>query len=137
MNRDFIHKTLAANVPGDQQVALARVAEEASELTKEAMKALRFGIHNRYPKGDPTNAEKMRAEFADIEHALVHAGILSEGLPADLDELLQRVAKKVYRACGRAEGFYQEKNMLPDWDVNLGTVIAEAVAEHRAEHAKR
>lgn len=75
VTRVFIHDALA-DVPGPQQVALARAAEECAELTKEAMKALRFGIHNRYPADGPTNAEKIVAEFRDIEAALIDAGLL-------------------------------------------------------------
>lgn len=76
MNREFIHSTLDQSIPGEKQVALSRVAEEAAELTKEAMKALRFGLENRYPPDGPTNAEKIVAEFEDVARALADAGLL-------------------------------------------------------------
>lgn len=82
MNREFIHPSLA-NIPGDRQVALARVAEEASELTKEAMKALRFGLGNRYPVGDPTNAAKIIAELRDVVAALRDAGLVKARPPIE------------------------------------------------------
>lgn len=75
MNPDHIHPYLAA-LPGAQQVALVRVAEEASEVIKEVAKALRFGVNNRYPDTGPTNAEKILAEYSDLTEALKDAGIL-------------------------------------------------------------
>lgn len=84
MTPEFVHAKLA-DLPGPQQVALARVAEEAAELSKEAMKALRFGIENRYPAEGPTNAQKMAAEFSDLQTALVDAGVLRAERPTDAD----------------------------------------------------
>lgn len=81
MNRAFILPTLHQELDGERQVSLARAAEEASELVKEAMKALRFGLENRYPADGPTNAEKIVAEFRDIEAALVDAGLLRSADP--------------------------------------------------------
>lgn len=75
MNPEFIKPSLAI-VDARVQVALARVAEEASEVIKEAMKALRFGVNNRYPADGPTNAEKIVAEFRDLEQALIDAGFV-------------------------------------------------------------
>lgn len=76
MNREFIHAELSTHVDGPTQVALARVAEECGELAIEAMKSLRFGLQNRYPANGPTNAQKLVAEYRDIEHALIDAGVL-------------------------------------------------------------
>lgn len=77
MNREFIRPTLAP-MRAEQQVHLVRAAEEASELIKEVAKALRFGIDNRYPADGPTNAEKIVAEFCDIEQALIDACLIPE-----------------------------------------------------------
>lgn len=77
MNRAFILSSLH-EADGARQVALARAAEEASELTKEAMKALRFGLENRYPETGPTNAQKIAAEFYDLLEALNDAGLLPQ-----------------------------------------------------------
>lgn len=71
MKRKYLHADLAPSLTGKERVALVRVMEEAAELQKEAAKALRFGLANRYPKRGPTNAQKMVAEFSDIEAALI------------------------------------------------------------------
>lgn len=80
MNREFIRPSLADVDDPALQVHLSRAAEEASELVKEAMKALRFGLQNRYPADGPTNAEKIVAEFRDIESALVDAGLIGRAV---------------------------------------------------------
>lgn len=79
MNPAHIHPDLA-KADGATQVALVRVAEECAELAKEAGKALRFGIDNRWPSTDPTNREKMRQEYLDLTEALIDAGVLEREL---------------------------------------------------------
>lgn len=76
MNAEYVLDRLDPSVDAKVQVSLARAAEEASELTKEAMKGLRFGLQNRFPAEGPTNAEKIIAEFEDIARALADAGLL-------------------------------------------------------------
>lgn len=108
MNREFIYRSLA-DQHGAKQVALARVAEECSELAKEAMKALRFGIENRYPASDPTNAEKMAAEYRDIEQALLDVGVLS----VDETSLRTRVRE---RYISRRKLEELNKRRMEDWN---------------------
>lgn len=73
MDHRFIKGALSPNAHPQQQVALARIAEEAAEIVKEAMKALRFGPANRYPDPGPTNAEKIVSEFHDLTAAVIDA----------------------------------------------------------------
>ena len=52
--------------------ALAHVSEEASEVIKEASKAIRFGLESRDPndKFNRMNIELMRVEFQDLKDAM-------------------------------------------------------------------
>lgn len=85
MNPAHIHPDLA-KADGATQVALVRVGEECAELAKEAGKALRFGIDNRWPSGDPTNREKMRQEFMDVADALLDAKVIDPAWLRDFAE---------------------------------------------------
>jgi len=79
----------------EQQVAIVRVMEEASELQKECAKALRFGLSNRYPAKGLTNAEKIVAEFRDVESALMDAGVIGvRGLDVD-HKAAKREARRI------------------------------------------
>jgi hypothetical protein len=61
---------------------LANLAEEAAELNKECMKALRFGLDGCYPDGK-TNAERIMIEYAHVVGVmsqLLRDNVLNAGL---------------------------------------------------------
>ena len=51
---------------------LLHVVEEASEVSKAACKALRFGLKNRFPNrpSSETNEEVLRREMSDLIDAI-------------------------------------------------------------------
>lgn len=65
-----------------------RVVEECSELTKEIMKALRFGWFNFHPdEPDIFNIDRIRREMEDLNNAM-----------AKLDSYLRNIQTEHYKA---------------------------------------
>ena len=52
-----------------EQVSLARLAEEAGELVQVAIKALRFGMDNYHPDTKEMNYAAIERELADVRQA--------------------------------------------------------------------
>lgn len=48
-----------------EQYLLVKLAEEASEIAKDAIKAAQFGMHSNY-LDSPTNVENIRMELNDL-----------------------------------------------------------------------
>ena len=53
------------------QYLLCKLAEEASEVSKAALKAQQFGLNEVYPKTGLTNAERLTEEINDLIASLV------------------------------------------------------------------
>jgi hypothetical protein len=49
-----------------EQYLLAKVAEEAAEVAKEALKGAIFGLQDKAPGGDLTNATKIYTELQEL-----------------------------------------------------------------------
>jgi len=54
-----------------QETLLAILAEECGELTQRCTKVLRFGLENKRPSQEFTNAELLKQEFNDVMIAMV------------------------------------------------------------------
>jgi len=69
---------------------LVILAEECSEVAKEAAKALRFGLSDKEPGQEKTNREKIATEFNDlfaVMHMLVDDGLIPEGGMLSIDAI--------------------------------------------------
>lgn len=55
--------------PAKYDDALARIAEECSEVIKVVCKAQRFGLNDRHPVKKKRNVELLKEELADVETA--------------------------------------------------------------------
>lgn len=73
----------------DQQHLLMILAEECSELAKEALKAARFDLDRAY--GRETNRERIVTEFSDIMAVAIMLGIKYR--PARICEKRRKVRK--------------------------------------------
>lgn len=75
---------------------LACIAEECSEVSKEAIKGIRFGLHDKWAD-KPTAHDALIDEFYDlytIMELLFDRGILQKPSAAEIEE---RVSNKVHR----------------------------------------
>lgn len=78
------------------EVLLAQLAEEASELSKQCMKALRFGVDSFDPADGIPNQERISQEFHDTL-AVYSVYRDNQGLPLTLDyKLVQAKTQKVF-----------------------------------------
>jgi NTP pyrophosphatase (non-canonical NTP hydrolase) len=78
------------------EVLLAQLAEECSELSKECMKALRFGVDSCDPVNGFSNQEKIKLEFHDIL-AMYSVYRDNQDLPLTLDYgLVQKKTQKIF-----------------------------------------
>lgn len=72
------------------QYLLIKIAEEASEISKEALKCARFGMDDRYPDGSAmTTAERMHAEVNDLMAALTMLALEIGHKPPSTVELIE------------------------------------------------
>lgn len=55
-----------------EQMLLTKVAEECSELSKECLKSIRFGVNNHKPGDVETNIDRIYEEFKDLMVAICY-----------------------------------------------------------------
>ena len=55
---------------------LIKIAEEASEIVKDAAKAIRFGLADKEPGQDDTNLRRLEREFAQLSELSDMMGLL-------------------------------------------------------------
>jgi hypothetical protein len=78
---------------------LVILAEECSEVAKEAAKALRFGLDDKEPNQDLTNRKKIATEFNDLYAVMsmcLDAGILNDSdmlVATEMEAKKQKVEK--------------------------------------------
>lgn len=61
-----------------EQYLLTVLSEECAEVAKEAAKAIRFGMGNRYHEDDPSNEQKLRNEVNEVIAVAKMLGIFTE-----------------------------------------------------------
>jgi hypothetical protein len=86
-----------------QQLILIKIAEEAAEISKAALKASQFGLDDRDPATQVTNLDWLLSEYHDLQGVMtllrmeqkntVDRGLKLEATPWELREKLQKVCR--------------------------------------------
>ena len=95
---------------------LTIIAEESTEIAKDALKSLRFGAENSYPEGDKSNAEKLFIEFIELAAAIE--------LLAQEDDFFKEIFKKFEDELG-TEVYNKKKYRIEEYLIHsckLGTL---------------
>ena len=89
---------------------LVKLSEECSEITKAAMKALRFGLDDRGPNGILTNVELVKYEIIDLYvviDMMIENGLMVHRANIDPKDLALRRER-----IGRYMNYSRERGML-------------------------
>lgn len=97
------------------QHALGKLAEEAAEVAKIALKAQQFGLNEIKPGSDQTNAERINEELNDVIASIEKLNDLGLGFVPDMKKISAK----------------QEKVLqYLSYSVELGMVDPDAIAEY-------